>query len=305
MEDWKRTKGVDVKVDNGKVELLLPTDDTLEQIVKAVPESLAEEIILAVENAEAIPEPVTEEELAEELAQESAEELAQEGVETATEIAAEESAEGLTKHYVDPKDIDAAEKTTMGQLRDAIKTTGRASKMVGQGKNRRSVAIPATNLGFLEVPLADPTIKLAVSLLRPHYTEAHTDTSTDSQACAAIDRPAHFRPRGLVCLNREQPLHSRQVQARAREARQDKATQGVEEIGQRYHPRSQANTNPQAQGGWQMEGNRGGADQQRSSYHWQQVPGRKDHQPHPLMRVRRAGEGENILALGTGVALHR
>lgn len=216
MEDWKRTKGVDVKVDNGKVELLLPTDDTLEQIVKAVPESLAEEIILAVENAEAIPEPVTEEELAEELAQESAEELAQEDVETATEIAAEESAEGLTKHYVDPKDIDAAEKTTMGQLRDAIKTTGRASKMVGQGKNRRSVAIPATNLGFLEVPLADPTIKLAVSLLRPHYTEAHTDTSTDPQACAAIDRPAHIRPRSLVCLNREQPLHGRQVQVRAR-----------------------------------------------------------------------------------------
>jgi hypothetical protein len=216
MEDWKRTKGVDVKVNNTEVELLLPTDDTLEQIVKAVPESLAEEIILAAENSEAIPEPVTEGELAEELAEESAEELAQEDVETATEIAAVESADGLTKHYVDPKDIDAAERTTMGQLRDAIKTTGRAMKPVGQGKHRQMVAIPATNMGFLEVPLVDPTIKLAVSVLRTHYTETHTDTFTDSQACAAIDRPAHTRPRGLVCLNRERPLHSRQIQARAR-----------------------------------------------------------------------------------------
>ena len=220
LEDWQRTLNVLIKVQKkGAVELHLPKDDSLEQILKAIPESLAEEIMMAAENAEFLPEPVAEEaaaELAEELAQESAEELAQEDVETATEIAAEESAEGLTKHYVDPKDIDAAEKTTMGQLRDAIKTTGRASKMVGQGKNRRSVAIPATNLGFLEVPLADPTIKLAVSLLRPHYTEAHTDTSTDPQACAAIDRPAHIRPRSLVCLNREQPLHGRQVQVRAR-----------------------------------------------------------------------------------------
>ena len=46
-EDWKRTAGVQVKVNNGAVELQLPTDDTLELILKAVPESLAEEIIMA------------------------------------------------------------------------------------------------------------------------------------------------------------------------------------------------------------------------------------------------------------------
>lgn len=202
IEDWKRTKGVDVKVDNAKVELLLPTDDTLEQILKAVPESLAEEILMAAENAEAVPEPVTEEEAAQELAEElelaedSAEELAQEsaeeGIETATEITAEENAEGPKKHYVDPREIDAAERTTMGELRNAIKTTGRATKTVGQGKHRQKVALPATNIGFLQVPLADPLIKLAVMIPRTHYTEPHTDTSTDYQARAAVDRPAHI-----------------------------------------------------------------------------------------------------------------
>ena len=38
LEDWKRTALVDVKVNKGAVELQLPTDDSLELIVKAVPE---------------------------------------------------------------------------------------------------------------------------------------------------------------------------------------------------------------------------------------------------------------------------
>lgn len=274
MEDWKRTADVAVRVNDGAVELQLPKDDTLELILKAVPESLAEEIILAAENAESVTEPVTEEELAEELVQEEltqeelALESAKEGVETATETMAEDIAEGPTEHYVDPKDIDAAEKTTMGQLRAVIKTTGRMTKTVVQGKKRHVVALPQADKGFLQTPLADPAIKLAVSFSRPHYTETYADTFTDRQARAAIDWPAHTRPRDLVCNDRQRPLHSCQIQARAQKALQGTAAAGQQETAQRYRPRSQANTNPQAQGGRQMEGYRGGADQQRSSCHW-------------------------------------
>jgi len=228
--DWKRTAGVNVRVENGAVELQLPKDDTLELILKAVPESLAEEIIMAAENAEAVPEPVTEEELAEELVQEelaaeglaaeelAAEELAAEELaaeELALETAAEENAEGLTKqHYVDPKDIDAAEKTTMRELRQAIRTTTwKKHKTVGQGKTKQVVRLPPADRGFLQTPLADPAIKLAVSVLMPHYTESHANISTDCQARAAIDRHAHTRPRDLVCIYRGRPLHSLEIQA--------------------------------------------------------------------------------------------
>jgi hypothetical protein len=274
VEDWKRTADVNVRVENGAVELQLPKDDTLELILKAVPESLAEEIIMAAENAEAVPEPVTEEaaeELAEELVQEelAAEELAQE--ELALETAAEESTEGLTKqHYVDPKDIDAAEKTTMRELRYAIwATTWKKEKTIGRGKTKQVVQLPPADRGFLQTPLADPAIKLAVGVLMPHYTETHANTSTDCQARAAIDRHAHTRPRDLVCIYRGRPLHSLEIQARAQKALQDQAaSEFAPNAAQRYRPRIQANTNPQAQAGWQMEGDRGGADQQRSPCHW-------------------------------------
>ena len=275
-KDWKRTAGVNVRVENGAVELQLPKDDTLELILKAVPESLAEEIIMAAENAETVPEPVTEEELAEELVQEelAAEELAAEELaaeELALETAAEENAEGLTKqHYVDPKDIDAAEKTTMRELKQAIwTTTWKKHKTVGQGKTKQVVRLPPADRGFLQTPLADPAIKLAVSVLMPHYTESHANISTDCQARAAIDRHAHTRPRDLVCIYRGRPLHSLEIQARAQKALQDQAaSEFAPNAAQRYRPRIQANTNPQAQAGWQMEGDRGGADQQRSPCHW-------------------------------------
>jgi hypothetical protein len=287
VEDWKRTADVNVRVENGAVELQLPKDDTLELILKAVPESLAEEIIMAAENAETVPEPVTEEELAEELVLEelAAEELtqeelsqeelalesAEEGLETATETAAEESAEGLTKqHYVDPKDIDAAEKTTMRELRDAIRaTTWKKVKTVGRGRTKQVVQLPPADRGFLQTPLADPAIKLAVSVHMPHYTEIHADISTDHQTRTAIDRHAHTRPHDLVCIYRGRPLHSPQIQARAQKALRDQAASEFAPNGaQRCRPPIQANTNPQAQAGWQMEGDRGGADQQRSSCHW-------------------------------------
>lgn len=253
-EDWKRTADVQVKVNNGAVELHLPTDDSLELILKAVPESLAEEIIMAAENAEAVPEPVSEEaaqELAEELAQESAEE----GLETVAETTAEESAEGFTEQHVDPKDIDAAEKVTMRAIASAINRTAQRTRFVGQGAKVRKETINEADQGFLQTPLADPTIKLAVSVFGLHNTRPCADTSTDHQACAAIDGSAHTRPHGLDCKHRGGPLLSRQIQARAQQALQERAAEEDERnTAQRDHPPSQANTNPQAQGGRQMEG---------------------------------------------------
>lgn len=242
VEDWKRTARVQVKVNKGAVELQLPTDDTLELIVKAVPESLAEEIIMAAENAEAVPEPVTEE-----AAQELAEELTQES--------AEESAEGFREHHVDPQDIDAAEKVTMRAIKSAIYSTAQRPGVIGKGKKRQEVILNKADQGFLETPLADPTIKLAVSVLRPHNAETHPDTSTDPQACAAIDGPAPTRPRGLDCNHHGGPLLGCQIQARAQQALRDLAAEKVKrDIAQCDYPPSQANTNPQAQGGRQMEG---------------------------------------------------
>lgn len=245
-EDWKRTAGVQVKVNNGAVELQLPTDDTLELILKAVPESLAEEIIMAVENAEAVPESMSEE---------AAQESAQEGLETAAETTAEESAEGFTEQHVDAKDVDAAEKVTMRAIASAIHRTAQRPRFVGQGEKARKEIINEADQGFLQTPLADPTIKLAVSVFGPHNTRTCTDTSTDRQACAAIDGPAPTGPRGLDCKHRGGPLLGRQIQARAQQALQDRAAEEDERnIAQRDYPPSQANTNPQAQGGRQMEG---------------------------------------------------
>jgi hypothetical protein len=245
-EDWKRTAGVQVKVNNGAVELQLPTDDSLELILKAVPESLAEEIIMAVENAEAVPESVSEE---------AAQESAQEGLETAAETTAEESAEGFTEQHVDAKDIDAAEKVTMRAIASAIHRTAQRPRFVGQGEKARKEIINEADQGFLQTPLANPTIKLAVSVFGPHNTRTCTDTSTDRQACAAIDRPAPTGPRGLDCKHRGWSLLGRQIQARAQQALQDRAAEEDERnIAQRDYPSSQANTNPQAQGGRQMEG---------------------------------------------------
>ena len=208
---------------------------------------------MAAENAEAVPESVSEE-----AAQESAEEgqeSAEEGLETGAEITAEESAEGLTEQHVDAKDIDAAEKVTMRAIASAIHRTAQRPKFVGQGEKVRKEIINEADQGFLQTPLADPTIKLAVSVFGPHNTRTCTDTSTDRQACAAIDGPAPTGPRGLDCKHRGWSLLGRQIQARAQQALQDRAAEEDERnIAQRDYPSSQANTNPQAQGGRQMEG---------------------------------------------------
>ena len=275
VEDWKRTRRVEVKVKGNAVELQMPPKDSVEQILKAVPASLAEEIIMAAENAEALSEPVTEETL-QELTQESAEEgveaaaetLAEEDLEIAAQTATEDSAEGLAKPHVNPKDIDAAEKTTMRAIWLAIKVSSAQSYTIRHSIRKREEVMYPDDKDFLQVPLADPTIKLAVSLLRPHNTDIYADTLTDCQACAAIDRPAPTRSRDFICNHRSRPFISRQIQGRAQKAVGELTAEGGGECAQRNGPQIQANTDSQAHRGWQVEGDRGGADQQRPSRHW-------------------------------------
>jgi len=175
LEDWQRTLNVLIKVQKkGAVELHLPKDDSLEQILKAIPESLAEEIMMAAENAEFLPEPVAEEaaaELAEELAQESAQESVEEGLEAATEPIEEESIEAFKEQHLNPKDIDAAEKETMDAIRTAVQGTTKKHYAIGKGKKRQVFLYGGADTGFLQVPLADPAIKLAVSVLKPRNTK--------------------------------------------------------------------------------------------------------------------------------------
>ena len=96
MEDWKRTANVMIKHTDGAIELQLPTSESLELILKAMPQSLAEEIMKAAENAEmAQTEDGTEEVLSEVSAQQN----------------------------VDPKSIDAEEKATMRAIKQAIYQT--------------------------------------------------------------------------------------------------------------------------------------------------------------------------------------
>lgn len=171
LEDWQRTLNVLIKVQKkGAVELHLPKDDSLEQILKAIPESLAEEIMMAVENAEFLPEPAAEE-AAEELAEELAQGSAEEGLEAATEPIEEESIEAFKEQHLSPTDIDAAEKETMDAIRTAVQGTTKKHYAIGKGKKRQVFLYGGADTGFLQVPLADPAIKLAVSVLKPRNTE--------------------------------------------------------------------------------------------------------------------------------------
>jgi hypothetical protein len=96
LEDWKRTANVLVKQTDGATELQLPTSESLEPILKAMPQSLAEEIVKAAENAE----------------------MAQ------TEDGAEELHSDVSaQQNVDAKEIDAEEKATMRAIKQAIYQT--------------------------------------------------------------------------------------------------------------------------------------------------------------------------------------
>ena len=228
-KDWLRTARVQVKVTNGAAELQLPTDESLKSILKAIPKSLAEEIIMAAENAEA------------------SKNSSKKKGKKAKKTVAEEIEDEPTQKYIDPKDTDAAEKATMRAIRSAIKLS---SGTTYTNKNNVGVArklgepLPTTiDTGFLEASLADPTIKLSVRVTSIHNTETRANASTDPQARAAIDRQARTRPLNFICDHRVRPLRRSQDQARAREALRNRAAEGGEpDSAQRNRPRRQANT---------------------------------------------------------------
>jgi hypothetical protein len=107
----------------------------------------------------------------------------------------------------------------------------------------------------------------------------HTGTNSPAghQAYPAIDWPPRTRPRDFIRNLNVRPPPGSQDQARIREARACPAVEeGQQGPAQRDCAPSQTDTRPQAQGGWQVEGHRGGADQQRPAGDWKQVAGRKD-----------------------------
>lgn len=106
----------------------------------------------------------------------------------------------------------------------------------------------------------------------------NTNTLTGHQARPAVDRPPRTRSRDFFRNLNVRPLPGSQDQARTREACACQAAEeGQQGSAKRDCARSQTNTHPQAQGSWQVEGHRRGADQQRPSSDWQQVAGCKDN----------------------------
>jgi hypothetical protein len=135
MEDWKRTANVQIKQMDGAIELQLPTSESLEQILKAMPQSLAEEIMKAAENDEMIQTEDTEEVLS-----------TQQEVDAKQVDAEEVLSDASALQEVEAKRIDAEEKATMRAIRVAVNKT-----------------ITIADTDWLQTSLADPTIKLAVS----------------------------------------------------------------------------------------------------------------------------------------------
>ena len=146
MEDWKRTANVMIKQTDGAIELQLPTNESLELILKAMPQSLAEEIMKAAENDE-----VTQTEGAEEVLSELSAQKDVDAQQVDAEMAQAEGAEEVlsdasAQQAVEAKQIDAEEKATMRAIRTAVKKT-----------------VNIADSEWLQTSLADPAIKLAVS----------------------------------------------------------------------------------------------------------------------------------------------
>ena len=54
----------------------------------------------------------------------------------------------------------------MRAIKNAIYSTAQRPGVIGKGKNRQEVILNKADQGFLKTPLADPTVKLAVSVLQ-------------------------------------------------------------------------------------------------------------------------------------------
>jgi hypothetical protein len=146
VEDWKRTANVLIKHTDGAVELQLPTDKSLELILKAMPTSLAEEIVNAADNGEMTQTEGAEESLSEASAQQDVDAEQIDGEMAQTEGAEEVLSDISAQQAVEAKQIDREEKSTMWKIRRAVNET-----------------VTIADSEWLQTPLADPTIKLAVS----------------------------------------------------------------------------------------------------------------------------------------------
>jgi DNA primase catalytic subunit len=164
-EDWRRTKRVTVKVKNGVAELHTREAETKDLILKAMPQSLAEEIVKAAENAET---------------PESAEETPKSA---AAKPAEEENTEEANTLYTSSKEANFAEKRTMRYIRKAVKETTTYTE-------RKAQAPVDIDNEWMQTPLTDPTMKLAVSALLVHNGFEHnSNTLLGPQARTAIDWP--------------------------------------------------------------------------------------------------------------------
>jgi hypothetical protein len=149
-EDWRRTKRVTVKVKNGVAELHTREAETKDLILKAMPQSLAEEIVKAAENAET---------------PESAEETPKSA---AAKPAEEENTEEANTLYTSSKEANFAEKRTMRYIRKAVKETTTHTE--------RKAPADIDN-EWMQTPLTDPTMKLAVSALLVHNGFEHNSNT--------------------------------------------------------------------------------------------------------------------------------
>jgi len=145
MEDWKRTANVMIKQTDGAIELQLPTNESLESILKAMPQSLAEEIMKAAENDEMTQAEGAEEVLSEVSAQQDVDAQQVDAEMAQAEGAEEMLSDASDQQEVEAKQIDAEEKATMRAIKKAVKKT-----------------VNIADSEWLQTPLADPAIKLAV-----------------------------------------------------------------------------------------------------------------------------------------------
>ena len=120
-EDWERTASVQIKQTDGAIELQFPTNESIELILKAMPQSLAEEIMKAAENAE-----ISTAEGAEQLLSEVSD-----------------------QQEVNAKQIDVQEKATMRAIKTAVRET--ASKQTPEKDwLQTSLADPTIKLAVSE-----------------------------------------------------------------------------------------------------------------------------------------------------------
>lgn len=226
---WQRTARVHIKQKGDAIELELPSSDSMEQILKAIPRNLAEEIVKAAEDAE---------------------------------LASKGELEKVRTRPEKPRTRRERADLYPEILREDMKIRKVASDTApdkfDQGWLQTSLVDPAIKFAVSASPSHVWIFK-----------QNDTNTRVGRQAPAAIDWSAHARLSDLTRCFIQRYLQCSEDQAPARETMGNRAAEGGErQLAQRDCPHRQTNTNSQAQASRQMEGDRGRADQQRPACHW-------------------------------------